>query len=673
MTHYNTQQLALINAPIDQVVVGASAAGSGKTHTLLGRTERILSQYSTGKVLLISFTKSAAADMRARLKSVLPEVQLPRVVTGTFHAVLANIIRNEAVRVGLNPNFSIMDEHSSNLMVQRLLSRDPFYQDILQDWFIRPDHPKVTATDYRKAATYLSILVNNCEPQELETGVFGEPTKMRMIRQCRGIYATNVDISIENLYRLFKDSLQEGRVSNVITYDQILFIAYLMGKQGLFDSFKHNLIHTIVDEFQDTNALQVAITHQLAGNHLTVIGDVDQSIYGFRGGRPDLMEAIAREAIVINLPTNYRSFQEILDMGNRVIAENQQGSETRQPMVAGRTEGQFAGIKWLRPSNDSVEADAIITYIRALQSQGVPLNEMAILSRSRTALPILNQKLQMAGIPLNDTTRQADFLNSETVVDLTNFLKILTNPKDIYAFYGTLDRPKRGIGAKSLEKMEAQAEIHGLTMVEYVLSDHIDELTNALQTKVKEYRQVYLDLLAHDRELSLTQAVDLIVQDTGYARWAAGLKNHDEVEARIVKFELLAQEFETQYLANNPDATLFDQCSAFLFELANSARIEDEEGLTLATIHGAKGLEWRFVFLIGMEEGIFPMFIQNQQDEEEERRLLYVAITRARDGLILTSCGRRVALQPGADGPGTLKPTRFLKSVYDLRHDGDHL
>lgn len=657
---YNQEQSALINAPIDQVVVGASAAGSGKTYTMLGRTKRILEEYKTGRVLLISFTRSAATDMRERLKIVLQPDLLMRVTSGTFHSVLGQIIRDQAVTVGLNPNFTIIDEASTNRLYRKIFERNQQYLKQLEDWFLKEPDAKLSKNHFNKAAFFVSYLINNAEPEELLTGDFSSKTYKRVIRNIGPINQRNVETSCQILYEVFKESINDGRQNNVVNYDHILFIAYLMGKNGLLDVVKQKYLHTMIDEFQDTNTLQVAITQMIAGNHLTIIGDIDQSIYSFRGGRPDLMEKLSEQALVINLPTNYRSYQPILDIGNKVIKRNVLGREYREPMKAGRQMDEgYAGIKWAQVKTDTDEAKLVITYIKALHQMGVPYHEMAILARSRMALPIMNTQLSVEQIPVNDTTKFADFMNSEVVVDLLNFLKILTNPKDVYAFYNTIDRPKRGIGEKAITTLEEKAKEKELGLVEYILSPHTEELTPGLRKKVDSYKSVYIELLNSDKSISLISAIEMILEKTGYLNWVAGLKNNGRYYKHIEMFKEMTVQYMEEYTATHENFTLHDIAVAFVFEMANTSKSETPEGVCISTVHSAKGLEWRYVFLIGMEEGVFPMFTKDDEDEEDERRLMYVALTRAKDGIVIVSSKSRVTVQRDDD----LKPSRFMKET----------
>lgn len=667
---YNQEQLALINAPIDEIVIGASAAGSGKSTTLVGRARRILKSYPSGQVMLISFTRNAAEDLRNKLKVSLSDEEMRRVITGTYHSIMSRFIRAKAVEVGLNPNFSIVDENSTLMLYRRLIENATEYTELFREWTLTQanfdEGKELGKTEYNRIANTLSLLVNNSHPKNLVTGKFDNSVYRRLSLQNYSFsnlpHHKQKEV-VNALYKLFQQSIIHSRETNVITYDLILFISYLMGEGGLLDSFSQSIVHTIVDEFQDSNYLQDEWVRRIAGTRLTVIGDIDQSIYSFRGGRPQIMDDYAKKYKVYNLSHNYRSLQEILDVGNTIIQTNNEGKSSRKAMTAFRKNSELSGIKWFQTANDTEEAKHVISIIEALNKGGTPYEDMAILVRSRMALPILNQQLQLSGIPLNDTTKFADFMKSEVMVDMMNFLKIFTNPKDIYAFMATLDRPKRGIGPVTLEKLEMTAKKHDQSLVEFILSDNVDKLTPALKKKVINYREVYSELLSHNKDMSLQEAVDFLLHKTGYLNWIHGLKNNERYLRHVDMLHQVADEYVNQYKEEQGEKewTLFDIASSFTFDMASAVKEETPEGVTISTIHGSKGLEWKVVFVVGVEEGVFPM--RNVQAElEDERRLMYVATTRAKDLLLYYTTSERVTtnkeLEPSILMEETnLKPT----------------
>ena len=682
MSTFNTEQQALIDAPLSGKVIGVAGAGTGKTTTVLGRVRRILKEIKTGNIVLITFTRMAAQDLQKRLRITLNEQDMRRVRVGTFHSTIGALIRDHAVSVGLQPSFSVLDETSSKVMIKSVIENNDAFLSAITDVLVGPDgvprdpkHKKLIKRDFNKIAMDISTVVNTAYPKELMTGVFGEETLVRLSKQLGydqdllqyGTLPEGDNLPqpfVRTLYDIFKESLMLGRQTNTITYDQILFIGYLMTQTDILNAFKESIVHMIVDEYQDTNLLQDAFVRHVGGDHLTVVGDIDQAIYEFRGGKAELLEEHASEGKVINLTLNYRSHQPILDAGNAVIDYNESGRNIRKPLRAFRdNDGSFGGLLVLKSDDDHKEADAVISRIQFLHSQGVAYKDIAILVRSRMAIPAINQALGKTKIPVNDTTQFADFMKSDVMTDTLNFIKIFTNPKDIYAFMAVLDRPKRGIGPKAVQTLQLNAAEHGLSVIEYLLSDHIKTLTPGLRNKVSDFVTVYETLTDEEHQhMAFPDMVDFLLNRTGYKAWAAALKNSDKYDANFTILEGMVEEFDKEYAKSHENYTLFDIANAFTFEMTSSIRQEDIEGVNIATIHGSKGLEWSHVFVLGMEDELFPgTRLVDQADMESERRLMYVAATRAKDSVWLCGSRRRIAYPNGE-----LSPSQFLTEIGEL-------
>lgn len=659
-TQYNRAQQALIDAPIDRKVVGSSGAGTGKTTTVIARIKRILNEYQTGRVLMITFTRNAANDMRRRLYATTPDHLANRVIVGTFHSVLGKLIRQHAVEVGLQPTFSVIDENSTTTMYRSIIEENPAHLQVANDWF----GEKLQKKHFNTMAASVSTLVNTSLPHELMDGKFGEETRNFMLKSHDDITEDNVDSIMTMLHEVFKASLAEGRFTNTVNYDHIIFIGYLMCMSGLLKPFADSLIHMIVDEYQDTNHLQDVFVRTVGGEHLTLIGDVDQAIYGFRGGKAKLLEDHAAEATLINLTQNYRSYQPILDSANELIAINTSGSSIRKPLEANRAmDGDYGGILVVETEKDMDESRWVIERIKLLMARGVQPSDIAILVRSRTAMASINMELGKQKIPVNDTTKFADFMASDVMVDTLNFLKMYTNPKDIYAFLAVLDRPKRGIGAVSIKKLQEKARSHDMGIMEYLMSSFISELTPALYANVESFITIYKRIIENDTQMGLHELVDYLHDTTGYKDWLMGLKNHEKHTRNLETLSNFIDDFVEDYELSHGKYSLFDIANAFTFEMTASTRQEDKEGIVIATMHGAKGLEWDHVFIIGMDEEIFPGGrIVDLEDMESERRLAYVAFTRAKCSLTLTTSESRIAMNGRA-----LTPSSFLDEAKMTR------
>ena len=526
-------------------------------------------------------------------------------------------------------------------------------------WALDVNEKKLGKKHFNLVASTVSTLINTAQPEELMTGQFSEDTLYRMQKTHRSITAENVVEVADFCYRIFKESMVDGQRTNTVTYDQVLFIGYLMMKNNLLTEYRESLIHTIVDEYQDTNMLQDAFIRYIAGEKLTIVGDIDQSIYEFRGGRPNLIADHAKEAEVYNLAKNYRSYQPILDVANRVIHHNTTGESIRADLVAMKPmDSRYAGITFTISDRDQLESDQIVSFIKKYHEEGVPYKDMAILIRSRMTLPNISQTLTRANIPVFDTTKYADFMKSEVMTDTLNFLKVFTNPKDIYAFLGIIDRPKQGIGPAAIAKLQTYADKHNQGLVEYLLSKEVKELTPALRKKVENFISTYESVIqANDnQEIDLSHLVGYIFQSFGYETWLMGLKNKDRYKRDLITLKGVIRDFEEQYKQENQQATLYDLASAFVFDMsAVSVREEGKDGVCITTVHNAKGLEWEHVFLLGLEQENFPgTRVMDEDDMESERRLCYVAITRAKTSLHIYAAKRRVTSE------NELTPSQFL-------------
>lgn len=690
MNKYNKGQQALIDAPVDQKAIGVAGAGTGKTTTILARTKRILTENKTGNVLLITFTRAAANDMKKRLEVELnprpfddpsdgalpfqdemPFIDMRRVMCGTFHSVIGSFIRRYAVDVGLSPNFSVIDENSTNIMYRNLIENNPIYTQTLEHWAMEPDDKKLAKKHYNLASSTVSALINMATPSELMDGKFSEDTLYHLTKTHRVITEENVEEVAKFAYDLFKDSIADGKRTNTITYDQILFIGYLMTKSDLLAGDRQTFIHTIVDEYQDTNPLQDAFIRYFAGDRLTIVGDVDQSIYGFRGGRPTLILDHAKEATVYNLTTNYRSGQTILNIANQIIHHNKVGSTIRKDLEAGRLD-PYPGLVDFTVSKDGyTEAEQIVRDIQLLHSKGTPWQDMAVLIRSRMTLTEISHKLSEAKIPVCDTTKYADFMKSDVMVDTLNFLKVFVNPKDIYAFMGVIDRPKQGIGPTTLAKLQEYADKRQMSIVEYLLSKDVSELTPALKKKIQKFVGTYESVFQaqNNGQIDLEHLVGYIFQSFDYEEWLMGLQKKDRYERDLITLKGVIRNFEEDFRKEHKNPTLFDIASAFVFDMSSIAvREEDKDGVCITTVHNAKGLEWKYVFLIGFEQENFPgSKIVDMEDMESERRLAYVAFTRAKDALHVFAAKDRVCFTGQTLTPSSfiqetgLRPTRALK------------
>lgn len=656
---FNDEQLAVINAPIDEIAVVAASAGSGKTTTLVKRIEHIIHNPSLdGKIMAISFTRESAKALKEKLSNVLDQDSMKRIISGTFHAIFGSMIRKHAETLGIEKNFTIIDETATHKLIEQTIGtntelENEFYElvsDIMEDF-----NKKYT---YKDVSNSVSLLINNIHPKYLTAKQLPEEIVKEQMRMDGKIYYKR---QVDFIMKVFLASFKEACLTNTLTYDQILLATYLLAENDELKKDKDNIGYILIDEFQDTNYLQFEIIKHLYDNNIMFIGDVNQSIYEFRGAKPELMSNLAKEHKVYNMRYNYRSFQDILNHANSVIKNNTEGIEMFKPMVQGAEINEtYYGTQTYHFESYKDEAEKITLMIKKLiDAAKLKPSEIAVLVRNRMIPPTFKTEMLNYNIPLNDTTKSADFIKSETVKDIFSFLKILVNPKDIYSFMHTIDRPKKGIGPKTLAKIKDIADEYNMSLVEFVLSEKVEILTPKLYEKVIDYRVIYNDLITNTTEhRGLVSIIKYIIQKTGYDIWYQNLKNSEEYQSNLDKLYELAEEYNQEYLVTHADFTNIDLVSDFLLEFSLTNRVENANGVVLSTIHNAKGLEWKFVFLLGCENGILPT---NSAELESDRRLMYVGMTRAQHGLIMTCCDFR----PGFEKD--LEPSIFLDESQSKR------
>lgn len=652
MVRFNEEQLAVVNAPIDQSAVVSAAAGSGKTTTLVERIVHLVNNPNIdGKIIAISFTNEASKSLKDKLTERLSEDKLKRIQSGTFHSIFAKIIRSYADELGLNKNFTIIDETSTHRLIEQAIEVNDALHDDYKTLVNAHEDLLNKKYTYKHVANSVGLLINNVKPDELSTKKFSKDTIINHYRFDNSllddsilmnnhiINKDQVDFHFNFIFSVFLESFKQARETSTITYDQILFTTYLLAINGLLDKEKSKIGYMLIDEFQDTNEIQYEIVKALVSQNIMYIGDINQSIYEFRGAKPSIMAGLSGTSKIYNMSYNYRSHQPILDHSNSLIMNNTEGRDMFKPMVQGADlPNDYLGTITYKFNNSAHEADKVTSMVKKMLSSGISPQDIAILVRNRLVPPVLVKELLTQGVVLNDTTKSADFIKSETVKDVFSFLKILVNPKDIYSFMHTLDRPKKGIGAKTLQKIKDIAKENNMNLVEFVLSEKVEMLTPKLREKVIGYTELYHELLTK-KHIGLVEVIDFILERSGYMSWINGLKNSKVMLNNLGKLRELAEEYTQEYLLINADFTLLDLIGDFLLEFSTVNKVENPEGVTISTIHNAKGLEWNYVFIVGCDEGILP----NPSDNiESDRRLMYVAMTRAKKGLILTTCDNRV-------------------------------
>jgi DNA helicase-2/ATP-dependent DNA helicase PcrA len=611
-----------------------AGAGSGKTRVLTHRIAYLLSEKDVApwNILAITFTNKAAREMRERIdKLVGPEAN--DIWISTFHSMCVRILRRDVDRLGINRNFTILDDSDQmtivkNILKERNVDTKKFDPRALLGSISNLKNELVTPDEFAKK-------IQPGDPFETMVSEVYLDYQKRLLKN----HALDFDDLIMMTIQLFK------RVPEVLEFYQRKF----------------QYIH--VDEYQDTNRAQYLLVKMIAERfkNLCVVGDSDQSIYRWRGA--DITNILSFEkdypnAKVIMLEQNYRSTQSILDAANAVIENN----INRKPKNLWTENPKGKKIAYYRAGTEQDEAYFVAKKIREfVESGNRDYSDIAILYRTNAQSRVVEEVFLKSNIPYK-IVGGTKFYDRKEIKDVLAYLRLIANPDDEISFARIINVPKRGIGASSIDKIRNYGAQNDLTLTEVL--DQIDfvGLSGKITATIKEFRDQLRGWVNMQEYLSVTELVEEVLDKTGYRDM---LKNERSLESEarlenINEFLSVTQNFESQ----SEDKSLI----AFLTDLALVADIdrmdEDEKARTevvMMTMHSAKGLEFPVVFILGLEEGIFPhtrsLFDDNEM--EEERRLAYVGITRAEEELYLTNAQMRTLFGRTSFNP----ESRFLSEI----------
>ena len=639
LLHLNPEQLAAVTLPAQPALILAGA-GSGKTRVLTTRIAWLIqtSQVSPAGVLAVTFTNKAAKEMQARLSTMLP-INTRGMWIGTFHGLCNRLLRAHYRDAALPQTFQILDSQDQMSAIKRLLKR-------------------LNVDDEKYPPKHLMYFINSAKDQ--------------------GLRAADVEASDDyqrkfaELYAAYDDQCQR---EGVVDFAELLLRSYelLTRNQPLREHYQSRFKHILVDEFQDTNDLQYKWLKLLAGTESAVfaVGDDDQSIYAFRGANVGNMSAFEREyhvENVIKLEQNYRSHGHILDTANQLIANNSRRLGKNLRTDAGHGEQ----VRIFEASSDLQEAQWLIEEAKQLIAEGWMRSEIAILYRSNAQSRVIEHALFSASLPYRVYGGQRFFERAE-IKHAIAYLQLIDNLHNDSAFLRVVNFPTRGIGARSIEQLQDAARQYGISLyaaVPYVAGKagavlgHFIQLIEGLRFEtqrlpLQEMVQVTIDksgLITHyqgekegaDRIENLEQLVSaaaLFVSEEGFHIDAPALVGPrvDNASPALVTgdgIEIID--------ADAPLTTIMSPLSAFLshasLEAGDNQAQAGQDAIQLMTVHSAKGLEFDAVFITGLEEGLFPHENSEEVEDgvEEERRLMYVAITRARKRLYMSFAQTRM-------------------------------
>ena len=594
-----------------------AGAGAGKTKTLTTKIAYLIEEkYATPyNVLAITFTNKAAKEMKDRLYAMLGDVA-KKIQVSTFHSFGLKLLRENFELLGYDRNFVIMDSDDSLTVVKKII------KDLGYD-------PKV----YNPKA--IRNKISSCKNEMISAKAYER-------------YAvSDYEQVIHKIYEKYEDKLYRN---NSVDFDDLLLLPIKLFKENpdVLERYQDLYQYILIDEYQDTNQAQYILTKLISekNRRITCVGDDSQSIYSFRGANYKNIlnfEKDYPDAKTILLEQNYRSTSTILDAANQVIKNNSQ----RKDKKLWTDRGTGEKIKYYRAYNERDEAQYVIRKIKELVNRGTEYKDIAILYRTNAQSRVVEEEMLKENLPYR-VIGSFYFYSRKEIKDLIAYLRLIHNSKDNISLLRVINTPKRGIGLKTIENLTSKADEEGISIYDAINSGKELEFKNTIEK---------LKIVAED--LTLTELIDKVLD-------ASGMKKELESEQSLeseVRLENL-EEFKSITKSFEEKEGLIS-LEDFLLEISLISDVEeykdDPNRISLMTVHSVKGLEFDNVFVIGMEEGIFPHMnsLMENMALEEERRLCYVAITRAKDNLHLVNARRRTLF-----GKEQVNPvSRFMSEI----------
>ena len=576
-----------------------AGAGSGKTKVLTSRIAYLIEKgVNPRNILAITFTNKAAAEMKERVTKLVGG-EAGNMQISTFHSFGLKLIRYNNEYLGLDNNFAIFDTEDSLTAIKRVLKR------------LNIDTEKYSPKTFRNK---ISSLKNDL----IDADSYNR-------------YAmSDFDKLVIPVYKEYEKELREN---NAVDFDDLLILPIKLFKENknLLKKYQDLYKYILIDEYQDTNEAQYIFTKMLAKKYqnICVVGDSDQAIYGFRGANFKNILNFEKDyplCKTIILKTNYRSTKNILNAANSVIKHNIERKEKDLESIKGDGEK----VTYYRARNGKDEVNYVTDKILELEKKNISLDDIVILYRTNAQSRVFEDELLKKNIPYR-IIGAVNFYARREIKDLMAYLKVINNPRDAISLLRAINTPKRGIGNRTIDDLVYKSNELGIS-----LFDAIDS------GKALSFKNIILDLQDAANHLSLTELIEEVLDKSGL-REELLKENSVEAETRLEnleEFKSISKAFEDKYgLISLPD---------FLYEVSlisdNTEVTDSENRVSLMTVHAVKGLEFDYVFLTGMEEGLFPhaISLESNSEIEEERRLCYVAITRAKEKLYITNARGRV-------------------------------
>ncbi len=608
------QKAVLLNSGPLLILAGA---GSGKTRVLTTKVAYLIENLGINpyNILAITFTNKAAKEMSDRLYSMIGEISKNAQVS-TFHSFGLKILRENYSLLGYESNFVIMDSDDTLTIIKKILKELNLDSKIYNPSAIRNKisgckNELMTPTDYEKYA------------------------------------ASDFEKIVLKVYEIYERTLKQN---NSVDFDDLLILPIKLFRNNpdVLEKYQDRFKYILIDEYQDTNKAQYILTKLISSKYrnICVVGDVDQSIYGFRGANYRNIlnfEKDYKDAVTIKLEQNYRSTNTILEAANSVIKNNKE----RKSKNLWSDKGKGDKITYFRAFNERDEAFYVIREMKKLIANGVRYEDIAVLYRTNAQSRIMEEELLKENLPYR-VVGSFYFYSRKEIKDLIAYLRLIYNEKDNISLLRVINTPKRGIGNKTVSNLINVANIENKSIYEVITSG-----------KELEFKKVIENLKEISKNITLTELIDKILDVTGMKQEYQSEKSL-EADIRLEnleEFKSITKAFEEQY----GSVSLED----FLLEISLVSDVneyrDDKNRISLMTVHSVKGLEFDYVFVIGLEEGIFPHInsLLDNSEVEEERRLMYVAITRAKKKLYLVNARMRTLYGKEQANP----QSRFLNEI----------
>ena len=614
---------------IEGPVLILAGAGSGKTRTVTYRIAHMIKEKNISplNILALTFTNKAAREMKERAEELIGEENSYNLVVSTFHSFAVRILKTYSERIGYGRNFNIYDVDDQKSIITKIKKEMNIKDDIAPG----------------RIANRISKLK--------EDGVGLDEVSRQL----------DLKIPANRLfYDIYKKYDEVLKANNAMDFSDLLLNARrLLDDKYVLDIIQNRYQYIVVDEYQDTNNIQYEIINLIAAKYrnICVVGDEDQSIYAFRGANIENIlnfEKDYPDAYTIKLERNYRSTKRILDTANELIRNNK--SSKGKKLWTDGSEGEK--IKIFNAKTPYDEAEFIVKEIKAKSKSGVDYKDMTILYRTNAQSRVLEEKLLEGNVPYK-IYGGMQFFQRKEIKDILAYLNLLNNRNDNHNFYRIINVPKRSIGEKTLEKIAEIANERNIPMLDALQFVDETNIRGAVKNTLKDFYNMIQGIYLSLDELSVKEVFDEVITKTKYFD---SIEDNKEDRVKNIE-ELLNSIIELE--KRNPHISLADYLDMVSLTASTDEMEENENFVKLMTIHSSKGLEFDYVFIAGMEDGLFPScsFESSEEDIEEERRLCYVAVTRAKKELYISYASERMTW---GQMNYNRKPSRF---IYEMKQD----